>query len=176
MSLEDHLHSVLDACDTRQLNKYLTEDESMNTLVENLEQIHVYKNEKNELEIKNRQLAESNLSKKDTIEDLKQQLLNAITELEQAKDDYFKLLTSHNQTADSSDMPLEGIYTVLQTSATKNEEETDQQAEDFFLNESKVYTDEELNQFQKYFLENRANAHMKKIKAEKLKELLGTYN
>ena len=176
MGFEEQLSATLNSCDPKQLNKYLTENEALDILVTSMDQFHNLTSEKENLQEKNRKIAEENLSKKTVLDDLRVQLTQTIKELEKSKDEYFQLLTNHNEISVHQDMSLETIYTILQTSATKSEEETDKLAEDFFLqDDSKQYNDDELNQFQKLFIESRTQSHLKKIKAEKLKELLGNY-
>jgi hypothetical protein len=54
----------------------------------------------------------------------------------------------------------------------REEETTDREADEFFCSMNTLRTDEELNIFQKKFIEDRTQAHLKKIKSEKMKELL----
>ena len=175
MGFEEQLFATLKACEGKQLDKYLVEDDALDILVTSMDQFHMLNSEKESLQEKNRKLAEENLDKKSTLNDLRAKLTQSIKELEYSKDEYFQLMTNHNEVSIHQDMSLEAIYTILQTSATKSEEETDKMAEEFFsLDDTKQYNDDELNQFQKLFLESRAQSHLKKIKADKLKELLAS--
>jgi predicted nuclease with TOPRIM domain len=174
MGFEEQLSATLNSCDAKQLNKYLTEDEALDILVTSMDEFHDLNSEKESLQDKNRKIAEENLTKQTVIDSLKTELTQNFKELEKSKDEYYKLLTNHNEVSVHQDMSLETIYTMLQSIATKSEDETDKLAEDFFLqDDSKQYNDDELNQFQKIFIESRTQSHLKKIKAEKLKELLG---
>ena len=166
---------TLKACDTKQLNKYLTDDDSLDILVTSQEEYQNLVDEKETLQKRNKQLAENNLSKKNALDDAKRQLITAIAELDKAKNEYLELLSNQNAltVGNNQDMSLVGIQQALEFSAVKAEEDTEKLAEDFFLTDAnKQYTEDELNQFQKIFLDSRIQAHLKKIKAEKLKELI----
>jgi hypothetical protein len=170
------LSSILNNCDKDQLNKYLNDDESLDLLVENLNIYQIMQNEKSNLTNINRTLAKGNLNKQPEVEQLKQRLASALEELDRVKNEYLNLIGSYSSSNSlhTPDMSLETVYTLLDASANKAEEETDKLAEDFFLSDSGQHTEDELNQIQKLFLELRTNAHLKKIKADKMKELLAT--
>lgn len=174
MSFEDQLAIVLNGCDKDQLNKYLNDEESSDLLVKSLDYYQTLVLEKDRLQLENRNIAESNLNKEPILEGLKKQLAESISEFEKAKSQYILLKESSDaQAAVHGDMSLNGILNVLKANSVKAEEETDKSAEDFFCETNGVtHTDEELNIFQKQFLENRTQAHIIKIKAEKMDELL----
>ena len=178
MSFEDQLALILNGCDKEQLNKYLNDEESSDLLVKSLEHYQSLVSEKDSLQAENRRLAESNLSKEPQLESMKKELAETIKEFESAKSEYVSLKESYEaQQAVSGDMSLNGIHNVLKANATRAEEDTDKEAEEFFFSEtnSAVHTEEELNIFQKQFLEARTQAHIIKIKAEKMGELLPGY-
>lgn len=180
MSSEDQIRALLGNCSKEQLNAYLNDEESLRNLVSNLDTIKRLQQEKLDIERANKELAKTNLEKEPLVESLQEELKQALNELDRVKTDYFNLVSNHssNQNDNLNDLSLEAVYTMLQTSANKAEEETEKMADEFFSNEtSKIYTDEELAQFHKIFLEQRTQAHLKKIKADKMKELLnnGTY-
>lgn len=72
-------------------------------------------------------------------------------------------------------MSLAGVLSALQAKAQRAEEDTDRAAEEFFSS-GRAHTDDELSVFQRQFLEDRTQAHLVKIKADKLKELLANWN
>jgi hypothetical protein len=174
MNFEEQLALVLNGCDKDQLNKYLNDEESSDLLVKSLDYYQSLVSEKDRLQIENRQIAESNLNKEPILENLKKQLAETINEFEKSKTQYLSLKESIDaQAAVGGDMSLNGILNVLKANAVRAEEDTDKSADDFFCETNGVtHTDEELNIFQKQFLENRTQAHIIKIKAEKMDELL----
>lgn len=97
-------------------------------------------------------------------------------EFEDAKSEYTSLKEAYDaQSTVSGDMSLNGIYNSLQASASRAEEESDKSADDFFCALNVQHTEEELNSFQRQFIEARSQAHIKKIKADKIKELVPNY-
>ncbi len=177
MSFEEQLAIILNGCDKEQLNKYLNDEESSDLLVKTLDRYQSMIIEKDSLQIENRKIAESNLNKEPILENLKQELTARIKHFEEAKNNYASLKGTYDaQGAVSGDMSLNGIYNLLKTNAARAEEDTDKDAEDFFCEQTSTpHTEEELNLFQKQFLEARAQAHIIKIKADKMGELLPNY-
>ena len=178
MSLEDKLMSVLSTCEKDQLNIYLNDDEALDTLLKSLDIYQDLATSKDNLQMINKQMAEANLEKEPVLEGLKLQLSDAISEFNEAKSQYLTTKETYDaQKAVNGDMSLDGIMAQLQLSATKAEEKSDIQADDFFskLSYTETYSDEDLNNYQRKFLEERTQAHIKKIKAEKMKELLPSY-
>ncbi len=75
-------------------------------------------------------------------------------------------------------MSLESIYNALHAAAQRSEEDTDKMADEFFCdmsNSAGLKTDDEINAFQRRFLEARTQAHLQKIKADKMKELMPNF-
>jgi hypothetical protein len=181
MTSEDQIRVLLSNCSKEQLNTYLNDETSLRNLIDNLDTIRKLQYEKYEIDRANKELAKTNLEKEPLIESLKEELTKALDDLDSAKADYYNLVSNYSSNTmndNLNDLSLEAVYTMLQTSANKAEEETEQMADDFYSSEScKINTDEELAQFHKLFLEQRIQAHLKKIKADKMKELLnnGTY-
>ena len=177
MSFEDQLAFTLNGCDKDQLNKYLNDEDSADLLVKSLDQYQSLVNEKDRLQDENKKMAESNLNKEPILDKLKLRLAATIQDFEQTKSQYISLKERNDaQAAVGGDMSLNGIHNILKANAVKAEEETDKSAEEFFCETNGViHTEEELNMFQKQFLENRTQAHIIKIKAEKMSELLPSY-
>ena len=174
MSFDDQLFSILNYCDKDQLNKYLNDDDAVDVLVKSMEQYQELINEKEKLEKSNKELAEANLNVEPVLEALKYKLKTAINEFHSAKSELLSLKEAFEiQQKSDGLMSLNAISTALQTRASKAEEETDKQADEFFCQmNGMLHGEEELNNFQRQFLEARTLAHIKKIKAEKMKELL----
>jgi len=176
MTTEAQLNAILSNCDKDQLNKYLNSDEELEILIKSLDQYQSLVNEKENMILANRHLSESNLAKQPKLEQAKQKLMSAVQEFDEARKEYSTVKDSYDAVNTvNGDMSLSSVYNLLQVSATKAEEDTDQKADDFFCSSSSMHTEEEVNQFQRQFLEARTQAHIKKIKAEKMKELLPNY-
>jgi adenine-specific DNA methylase len=176
MTTEAQINAILSNCDKDQLNKYLNSDEELEILIKSLDQYQSLVNEKENMILANKNLSESNLAKQPILDQAKKRLVNAIQEFDDARKEYLTVKESYDAVnAVNGDMSLGSVYSLLQTSATKAEEDTDQKADDFFCGSSSMHTEEEVNQFQRQFLEARTQAHIKKIKAEKMKELLPNY-
>lgn len=173
MNFEEQLLQILNSCDKDQLNKYLNDDESADLLVKSMEQYQKLLKDKDDLKAKNRFVAESNLKIEPVLNNLKEQLKEKIAEFEQARKDYSSAKEFYEAHSFSdSEVSLYSIYTSLRQNAIKDEEKSDNTADQFFSSYNVQHTDDELNSFQRQFLEERTQIHLKKIKADKLKELL----
>jgi ESCRT-I complex subunit VPS37 len=176
MSLDAQLNAILTSCDKDQLNKYLNDEESLDILVKSLDQYQSLLNEKENMQLANKNLSESNLGKQPKLDKAKLKLATAIQEFEEARKEYATTKETYDAVNTvNGDMPLESVYNLLQTDAVKSEEDSDQKADDFFCQTSVLHTEEEVNLFQRQFLDYRTQSHIKKIKAEKMKELLPNY-
>ena len=176
MSLDDKLLGILSSCDKEQLALYLNDEESIDILLKSLDQYQLLVNEKEDMQQLNKQLAESNLNRQPVLNELKLKLHAAINEFDDAKKEYKTVREIYDaQNSVNGEMSLEAVYSQLQMSASRAEEETDKSADEFFNTYGATHTEEELNAFQKAFLEARTQAHVKKIKADKMKELLPSY-
>ncbi|CAF0998688.1 unnamed protein product [Brachionus calyciflorus] len=155
MNFDEHLHQILNSCDKDQLNKYLNDEEQTDLLVKSMEYYQQLLKDKENLQNRNKLIAESNLRLEPVLNNVKTQLKQAISEFEEAKTEYLLLKETHDA-----------------QSLANEEEESDNQADKFFCSYNVQHNDEELNNFQRQFLEERTQVHLKKIKADKLKELL----
>lgn len=175
-SLDDHLNSQLNACSSEQLNKYLDDDDSLDILIKSWPQYQSLLTEKENLQAQNKRIAQENINKEPILDSVKTRLLQALKDFDIAKSEYTAKREAQKslQSSNGGDMSLETIYSLLLSSSSKAEEETDRMADDFFNNYLGTHTDEELSIFQKQFIELRTQAHIKKIKAEKMKELMET--
>jgi hypothetical protein len=179
MSFEDQLTLILNNCEKDQLNKYLNDDEAADILVKTFESYQELLSQKESLEKTNRDLAQNNLNLEPRREEAKARIKRNIQEFEKAKQEYLSLKEAHDIQSSSigggANMSLNSIRALLENRAIKEEEETDRQADEFFCTMNAMHNEEEVNNFQKQFLEARTSAHIKKIKAEKMKELVARY-
>lgn len=170
---EGQLSGILEICDKDQLNKYLNDEGAVEVLIKTFDQYQSLVHEKENLKQTNRILAEANLAKQPELEQAKQRLKMSMDEFESARKEYMSARDAYEAVnAVNGDMSLQSVLNLLHMSAQKAEEETDKSADDFFCEFTSMHTEEEVNLFQRQFLENRTLAHVKKIKADKMKELL----
>ena len=174
--MEGQVRAILNSCDQKQLEEYLHDNKMIDTLIQSLDIYQSIMNEKESLMTDNQNLAELNLHKEPLIEELKIKLSNAIKSYEEAKEEYVSARSSYEaQMAAGDDMSLPSVLNQLHMNATRSEEDTDKFADDFFCNTAITHTDDEINVFQRQFIEQRTQAHILKIKAEKMKEQLPSY-
>jgi hypothetical protein len=172
MQNEEQLIVILNNCDKEQLNKYLSDDDALDLLVKSIEQYQTISNEKDNLDKTNKNLAEKNLKLEPKLESLKTNLQTSIINFEKVKLEYISLKEAYDKQLNLCNSTSFGsISNSLNLRAIKAEEETDKMAENYFNAAYSIHTEEELNNFQKLFLEERALAHVKKIKAEKMRDL-----
>jgi ESCRT-I complex subunit VPS37 len=175
-SYDYQLNSILSTIDKDQLTKYINDEAALDQLVKSLDQYQALIKEKEKIQHNNKNLAESNLNKEPVLQQLRTELSDAMREFDQAKKEFVSLKETYDvQMGASGNVSLESLLNLLQTDAAKAEEDTEKSADDFFSDYNNMRTEEELNMFQKQFLDNRAQAYMKKIKAEKMKELIPNY-
>jgi len=173
---DEKLFKILSNCDKDQLNLYLNDDDSLENLVKSFDSYKELVSSKQNLEQLNKQMAEANLCKEPFLESIKYKLAAAISQFEDAKKEYKSAKEVFDaQQSVNGDMSLQSVLSQLQSCAEKAEDESDMEANEFFTQFSSTHTEEELNNFQRQFIEKRTQAHLKKIKAEKMKELLPTY-
>jgi ESCRT-I complex subunit VPS37 len=174
MSVDQQLEAILKECDRDQLNKYLNDEEAIDLLVKSTSSYQAMLAEKESLQAQNKRLAQENMSKEPILESIKAKLMESLKDFETAKSDYQtkRDILSSIQTANGGDMSLDTILTRLQNAASRAEEETDKMSEEFFS--SSMHSEEEINIFQKQYIEARTQAHIKKIKADKMKELMAS--
>lgn len=176
---DQQILAILQDCSDDMLRKYISNDSDCDVLIKTLESYQSLASDRQYLESTNRALAESNLNLQPKLEAAKAKLAADIEEFERAKSEYTALRDTYEaqNTGGESNLSIAGVLSTLQARAQRAEEDTDQQADEFFSSStSGTYTDDDLNVFQKQFLESRTQAHLVKIKAEKLKELSANLN
>ena len=176
---DQQILAILQDCSDDMLRKYISNDSECDVLIKTLESYQSLVSDRQYLESTNRALAESNLNLQPKLEAAKAKLAADIEEFERAKSEYTGLRDTYEaqNTGGEGNLSIAGVLSTLQARAQRAEEDTDQQADEFFSSStSGAYTDDDLNVFQKQFLESRTQAHLVKIKAEKLKELSANLN
>uniref|UniRef100_T1ITX4 VPS37 C-terminal domain-containing protein n=1 Tax=Strigamia maritima TaxID=126957 RepID=T1ITX4_STRMM len=149
---------------TDELKKLLIEDERLNDMIKNLPQIRNVDMEKEMLMASNKSLAEFNLSREPRLRQARQRLIESY---QKASEDFSEVETKKQQLDElSRRISLDTTLAILQTSAAQIEEETETVAEKFL--EGSVDVDGFLDEF----LPQRKVAHLRRIKVDKLTELL----
>ncbi|XP_020707243.1 vacuolar protein sorting-associated protein 37B [Athalia rosae] len=147
-----------------ELKELLHDDAKFEEIVKDVKQFKDQDNEKEILLASNRSMAEFNLSNKPKLEEGKQ----AIKELSEKGSQLCASVTEKlNQLKEQSGtMSIDTALALLQTSAAEMEEESEKIKENF-LNEEM-----EVDEFLEQFLSRRKIMHLRKVKVDKMKELM----
>ncbi|XP_076245810.1 vacuolar protein sorting 37B [Calliopsis andreniformis] len=147
-----------------ELKELLNNDGKFEDIVKDIKQFKDLETEKEMLMVSNRSLAEFNLSKQPELQDGKQM----IKELSETGN---RLCISVKEKLDelkekSGEMTTDTALDLLQTAAAEIEEESESIAEKFLAG------DIEVDEFLEQFLSRRKLMHLRKVKVDKLKELI----
>ena len=150
--------------DNDELKELLNNDGKFEDIVKDIKQFKDLETEKEVLMASNRSLAEFNLSKQPELQEDKQ-MLKELTEKGS------RLCTAVKEKLDelkekSGEMTAETALDLLQTTAAETEEESESIAEKFLAG------DMEVDEFLEQFLSRRKLMHLRKVKVDKLKELI----
>lgn len=149
---------------TEELQKLLNDDARVDSMVKDLQQVKNAENEREMLLASNKSLADFNLSREPKLRQSRQQLKE---QYEQAQE-LVAEVEQNKKTFDSlgGQSSLETTLALLQTAAAQAEEESEKVASSFLDGERTVES------FLEEFVEVRKLAHLRRIKAEKMTELL----
>ncbi|XP_046740074.1 vacuolar protein sorting-associated protein 37B isoform X1 [Diprion similis] len=155
---------LLSHLNNEELKELLNDDDKFEEIVKDVKQFKEQDTEKEMLLASNRSMAEFNLSNKPKLEDGKQ----AIRELSEKGS---KLCTSVMEKLDqlkeqSGTMTVDTALALLQASAAEIEEESEK-IQGKFMNEEM-----EVDEFLEQFLTRRKLMHLRKVKVDKMKELM----
>lgn len=147
-----------------ELKELLNNDGKFEDIVKDIKQFKDLETEKEMLMASNRSLAEFNLSKQPELQEGKQML-------KELSEKGTKLCTSVKEKLDeirekSGEMTVDTALDLLQTAATEIEEESETIAEKFLAG------DMEVDEFLEQFLSRRKLMHLRKVKVDKLRELI----
>lgn len=147
-----------------ELREYSNDDEKLDSLIKDLHQVKTIQKDKENIIVKNRSLAEFNLSLQPRFEELKREVATAYETVNSLKmplaQDIAKLDTVVGRQS------LETLVAVSQTEAATADESSEEIADSFCEGNADIDT------FVKDYLEKRTDAYIKKAKAEKLAELV----
>ncbi|CAL7949328.1 unnamed protein product [Xylocopa violacea] len=147
-----------------ELKELLNNDAKFEDIVKDVKQFKDLETEKEMLMASNRSLAEFNLSRQPELQEGKQALKdlseqgNGLCMIIKQKLDYIK--------EKSGEMSVDTALDLLQTAAAEIEEESETIAEKFLAG------DMEVDEFLEQFLSRRKLMHLRKVKVDKLRELI----
>ncbi|XP_043520667.1 vacuolar protein sorting-associated protein 37B-like [Frieseomelitta varia] len=149
-----------------ELKELLNDDSKFEDIVKDVKQFKNLETEKELLMASNTSLAEFNLAKQPKLQDRKQML-------KELSEKGSKLCISVKEKLDeiknkSGEMTTDTALDLLQTAAAEIEEESETIAEKFLAG------DMEVDEFLEQFLSRRKLMHLRKVKVDKLRELIRT--
>ncbi|XP_029163187.1 vacuolar protein sorting-associated protein 37B [Nylanderia fulva] len=155
---------LLSHLDNDELKELLNNDSKFEDIVKDIKQFKNLETEKEMLMASNRSLAEFNLSKQPELEEGKQMLKELSEQANQ-------LCTSVKSKLDemrdkSGTMTVDTALDLLQAAAAEIEEESEAIAEKFLAG------DIEVDEFLDQFLSRRKFMHLRKVKVDKLREII----
>ncbi|XP_067861860.1 VPS37B subunit of ESCRT-I a [Heptranchias perlo] len=159
MSLSD-----LSSLSLRELNELLEDEEKLNKMAEEMEEVRNIPPNKDMSLASNRSLAEQNLQYHPKLDCLKIQLTRKYEELQTLFEAY--QMRKSKLDSQSSSSSLDTLLALLQTEGAKIEEETEIMAKDFL--DGEVPLDVFIDQYQN----KRKLAHQRRVKIEKLQEIV----
>ncbi|KAL6253699.1 vacuolar protein sorting-associated protein 37B [Pogonomyrmex barbatus] len=155
---------LLSHLDNDELKELLNNDGKFEDIVKDIKQFKDFETEKEMLMASNRSLAEFNLSKQPELEENKQ-ILKELSE--QANQLCISVKDKLDEMRDKSGtMTVDTALDLLQAAAAEIEEESEGIAEKFLAG------DIEVDEFLDQFLSRRKLMHLRKVKVDKLRELI----
>lgn len=153
---------------TEELKQLLNDDERLEAMIKDLQQVKRSEAEREMLLASNKSLAEFNLSQEPNISTSKNQLKESYNQLMKLKDD----VEDKKQKLDgvTRQMSLDTTLALLQAAAAESEEESEAISENFLSGEITV------DAFLEQYLKKRKSAHLRRVKAEKMVELLQNFS
>ncbi|KRZ75826.1 Vacuolar protein sorting-associated protein 37B, partial [Trichinella papuae] len=150
-----------------ELNAWIEDPSQMDAFIQELPQVKTLLSEKEMLIAQNRNAAEFNLNLGNpSLADAKESVLKAYEEAKKWKLQFEEKLASLNSAAEQRS--LETTHALLQAAAAEAEDESDRVAQELLNGNISA------NDFVEAYRPKRVLAHMRKIKCEKLAELLAT--
>lgn len=149
---------------TSELKEVLNNESKIEELIKNLQQVKNAESEKEMVVVSNKSLAEFNLSQQPELDKLCRQLSEMYREAKELKDE----AEENKQKLDeaSKQISLDTTLALLQTLSAQTEEDTEKLAETFLDGDLTVEA------FLDEFSEKRKLSHLRRIKSEKMAELL----
>nr|XP_018910997.1 PREDICTED: vacuolar protein sorting-associated protein 37B [Bemisia tabaci] len=156
------------AFSSEELKEIFSSDDKIDDMIKDCKVVKDLEAEKEMLTVSNRSLAEFNLSKESQLNDGKQQLKELTEQGE-------KLLLSIKEKRDEikshkNNLSAETVLALLQTAAAEIEEESEEVASKLMKGEFDV------DEFLKQFAPRRTLMHLRRVKADKMTEMLTKRN
>lgn len=159
-----HLTGLLKHLNDDELKELLHNDEKLKTLINDVKQVRDVESEREMLLTSNKSISEYNLSKRPILEEQRKQVeetRNIALELKDSLLEKKRKLEANQQSTSK-----ETILALLQAATSEKEEEAEAAVDTFLENELSV------EDFLPKYLELRKVAHLRRIKAEKLTNIL----
>ncbi|KAK9497094.1 hypothetical protein O3M35_004471 [Rhynocoris fuscipes] len=158
----------LNHLNTEELRSVFDDEQRLEELVKDVKQCKDIEKEKEMLLVSNRSLAEYNLNKEPLLLVLKKQVL----ELSEICDNLYKSIEEkfNNTAPRGGTSNLETKLSCLQMATQEMEEESEATAESFL--DGSI----ELDDFLEKFMQKRKLMHLRKVKTDKMKEILNEMN
>ncbi|XP_025090563.1 vacuolar protein sorting-associated protein 37B-like isoform X2 [Pomacea canaliculata] len=147
-----------------ELQNLLNDDSKLTDIINDLSQVRSLQSDHDDLVARNKSLAEYNLSQQPRLDSLKTEVATLYERANKLKTELGEEKCKLDSFAGSQ--KLETMHALLQTEAAKSEEESELFVESFY-NKSLSVED-----FLAQFLPERTKAHLRRVKAEKMGELL----
>ncbi|XP_031783417.1 vacuolar protein sorting-associated protein 37B [Nasonia vitripennis] len=149
---------------TDELKDLLNNDDKFEEIIKDNQQLLEWESEKEEIMVRNRSLAEFNLSKEPELEESK----NLIQSLSEEGNQLCASVQAKLEqiTNKAGTMTVDTALDLLQAAAAEIEEESEKVAEKFLSG------DLEVDEFLEQFLTRRKIMHMRKVKVDKMRELM----
>ncbi|XP_059920898.1 VPS37B subunit of ESCRT-I a [Gadus macrocephalus] len=156
----------LSAYTMTQLNELLEDDEKLSNIVQEMDEMQGVQQSKDTTLASNRNLAELNLALQPQLEQRKEKLSAHYSSLQESFETYqFRKSTLDHSSGNTS---LDTLLALLQAEGAKIEEETENMADSF------LDGDVTLDTFIDAYQSNRKLAHLRRVKIEKLQEMVLT--
>ncbi|XP_061586484.1 VPS37B subunit of ESCRT-I a [Cololabis saira] len=147
-----------------QLNECLEDDEKLTKMVQEMDEMQEVQQSKEKTLANNRILAEQNLTLQPQLDEKKEQLTKRYSCLQEGFESY--QLRKSTLDHSSGNTSLDTLLALLQTEGAKIEEETENMADSF------LDGDMTLDAFIDAYQSNRKLAHLRRVKIEKLHEMV----
>ncbi|XP_070500207.1 vacuolar protein sorting-associated protein 37B [Chironomus tepperi] len=158
----NHGSAQLSYMSSDELREIFGDDDKLDERIDQI--LKPLENEKDVIITENRTLAESNLQKEPNLIELRSKINDLSEEFRNLSENVQTKLIQLKSKSNTSDP--ESVLARLQACSAESEEKSDEIADEFF--DSKLTIDEFLDQFKV----TRTQMHLRKLKAEKMQELL----
>ena len=155
---------ILQHLDKNELQTIMDDEAKMTELIQDNQQIKDYKLDKESLLASNKSLADYNLAREPRLAQSKAQLAEVYERAIEIQKEFDKNAQKLDYIGEQQS--LSTTLAVLQTEAAKSEEESEEVAEKWL--ESNI----EIDEFVEQFIAVRTKAHERRVKADKMAELL----